>query len=651
MPSWSGTSLLCSEAGRLPHTRAVQKWFSSASLLLSWRSALFRKGDCARVLPELVRPAEEFSQHIIISYAGGYDYQTLKPFIVGILVNCASADLVLLVPEGSSIPDLPEELRGRVHLQHHALPDVDDPDLLPHPVSLRFYVATAFLRKLTAAGHRGHVFLSDSRDVFVQRNMFVDPFLDDLLHFPRESGAYRLRGPFSLNADWVTQCYGRTTLSALGGFYVMNSGTLLGPSHQMLQYFDIMLAEFSKRWHCRRLHGSDQAIHNYLLYTGKLVGSGLEFQVEEMETGRFASVAWTHGAMLDFVDVDNETPAENVTTAGATEDAIAVTLPPATPAPPVDPGPKIAVLSALSKEACTAPGGDLVNYLSVVNKQDYARLHDYVFILGTHKADPKLENMWNKIAWINKVLEETELEWLLWVDLDTVIIDASFVFPFKRFRDADLVVYGDEDGTRAGDPAEGLNSGMMLIRNSPWSKEFFRAVGDLGRLDDHQTGGDSLKKVLLTELTGTYSDGYRDQNAIIYLLKKHADEYIPHVEFVGKEFCFNCFWKDLLEVTAGNSWELELKTFFAQHYMGCQSCNGQNRDNELDLCLHEFKKAFKFAVQRQIPAFEAHKHGVEREASLQRQLIKLPYCKLDPDAPLCQSEVISGNSTAFLSHL
>lgn len=54
--------------------------------------------------------------------------------------------------------------------------------------------------------------------------------------------------------------------------------------------------------------------------------------------------------------------------------------------------------------------------------------------------------------------------------------------------------------------------------------------------------------MLLTELTGTYSDGYRDQNAIIYLLKKHADEYIPHVEFVGKEFCFNCFWKDLLEV-------------------------------------------------------------------------------------------------------
>ena len=68
-------------------------------------------------------------------------------------------------------------------------------------------------------------------------------------------------------------------------------------------------------------------------------------------------------------------------------------------------------------------------------------------------------------AWINKVLEETELEWLLWVDLDTVIIDASFVFPFKRFRDADLVVYGDEDGTRAGDPAEGQAVGWRRVHS------------------------------------------------------------------------------------------------------------------------------------------------------------------------------------------
>ena len=50
-------------------------------------------------------------------------------------------------------------------------------------------------------------------------------------------------------------------------------------------------------------------------------------------------------ACVSPLPADNETSAENVTTAGVTENAVAVTLPPATPAPPVDPGPKIAVLS------------------------------------------------------------------------------------------------------------------------------------------------------------------------------------------------------------------------------------------------------------------------------------------------------------------
>ena len=36
-----------------------------------------------QVLPELVRPAEDFSQHIIISYAGGYDYEVGSQLHVG----------------------------------------------------------------------------------------------------------------------------------------------------------------------------------------------------------------------------------------------------------------------------------------------------------------------------------------------------------------------------------------------------------------------------------------------------------------------------------------------------------------------------------------------------------------------------------------
>lgn len=66
----------------------------------------------------------------------------------------------------------------------------------------------------------------------------------------------------------------RATLDALGGHYVLNSGTFLGPSQKLVGYIDLLLEEFKHRWHCMRQHGSDQAIHNVLVYTGKLIGTG-----------------------------------------------------------------------------------------------------------------------------------------------------------------------------------------------------------------------------------------------------------------------------------------------------------------------------------------------------------------------------------------
>ena len=66
----------------------------------------------------------------------------------------------------------------------------------------------------------------------------------------------------------------RDTLDALGGHYVLNSGTFLGPSRMLVAYIDAMLEEFQHRWHCKRLHGSDQAVHNFLIYTGKFIGTG-----------------------------------------------------------------------------------------------------------------------------------------------------------------------------------------------------------------------------------------------------------------------------------------------------------------------------------------------------------------------------------------
>lgn len=40
-----------------------------------------------------------------------------------------------------------------------------------------------------------------------------------------------------------------------------------------------------------------------------------------------------------------------------------------------------------------------------------------------------------------------------------------------------------------------LNTGVMLVHNTPWSRRFFSEVARLGRLDDHHHGKNTLSKV------------------------------------------------------------------------------------------------------------------------------------------------------------
>lgn len=62
-------------------------------------------------------------------------------------------------------------------------------------------------------------------------------------------------------------------------------------------------------------------------------------------------------------------------------------------------------------------------------------------------------------AWILKVLEDEERagEWIIWTDIDTVIIDANFTLPYEQFaaNSKDLVVYGNLTQVKAGHPLEG----------------------------------------------------------------------------------------------------------------------------------------------------------------------------------------------------
>lgn len=93
----------------------------------------------------------------------------------------------------------------RVFVQEHAMPEGFGTEDLPYPVSLRFYVAKSFLKSIS---HQGTTVFLDTRDVFLQKDPFSE-FSDGIMHFPRESGAYRLKGPYTWNFKWILNCYGK----------------------------------------------------------------------------------------------------------------------------------------------------------------------------------------------------------------------------------------------------------------------------------------------------------------------------------------------------------------------------------------------------------------------------------------------------------
>jgi hypothetical protein len=77
----------------------------------------------------------------------------------------------------------------------------------------------------------------------------------------------------------------------------------------------------------------------------------------------------------------------------------------------------------------------------------------FVWVCGQRYAG------WLGAAWINKVLDDEEhpVEWVLWMDIDTVVIDANFTLPFEEFaaKSKDLVVYGNLTEVKEGHPVKG----------------------------------------------------------------------------------------------------------------------------------------------------------------------------------------------------
>lgn len=127
--------------------------------------------------------------------------------------------------------------------------------------------------------------------------------------------------------------------------------------------------------------------------------------------------------------------------------------------------------------------------MATKNKQDYASIKGYKFYLSNKLTHNNLNGAWNKVALILKLLRIKSLEWIVWMDYDSLIMDFDFNIPFEKYEGKDLILWflvcltlrgQEKELFEIGDAHNGLNTGVMLIRNTLWSRQFFEQVSLLG---------------------------------------------------------------------------------------------------------------------------------------------------------------------------
>ena len=107
--------------------------------------------------------------------------------------------------------------------------------------------------------------------------------------------------------------------------------------------------------------------------------------------------------------------------------------------------------------------------------------------------------------------------------------------------------------------------------------------------------------MLKKELTAPrykYDSGLRDQNAITYVLKQEWADHQSHVLLVNKQYCLNCYWRDLLNN--------DLKSDDTKVGLLPQAPLSQTRLTQMAACHHTPRCMWRGICSEQDPLIDMH---------------------------------------------
>jgi len=144
----------------------------------------------------------------------------------------------------------------------------------------------------------------------------------------------------------------------------------------------------------------------------------------------------------------------------------------------------------------------------------YAAQHNYTLILPDKSIcmDSGRDMKWCKVLALQRYL--ADFDWVVWMDIDTILVNHTFTLEERfEFEDAEK---GEFDVYIGADNA-GMNTGMVAIRNTPWSHTF---------LDRWWKSGEGQDWALI----GAQTDGlkcWQDQWGLMELLRNQSSGLAP----------------------------------------------------------------------------------------------------------------------------
>jgi len=136
-----------------------------------------------------------------------------------------------------------------------------------------------------------------------------------------------------------------------------------------------------------------------------------------------------------------------------------------------------------SRVLCSLGSGPYLALLGIssITFEAFAARHGYDLVLRTELVAPERPPAWSKIRLVRDLLDRYEE--VLWVDSDAIFVDISKDIAEVMRPGKDL--YLVEHRWLANTEWRCANTGVFLIRSTPWSRDFLDAVWNHEKFIDH----------------------------------------------------------------------------------------------------------------------------------------------------------------------